>query len=74
MQCFVELKYVGDKYIVCVKCVFVNVNLIHKVKTSTSLHIVQAKVEELEATSAEKDALIAEYKATRKKSEGEFNL
>ena len=32
--------------------------------------ILQTKVEKLEATSAEKDALTAKYKATRKKSEG----
>ena len=34
----------------------------------------QAQVEDLEATSAEKDTLIAKYEATLKESEGEINL
>ena len=34
----------------------------------------QAQVDDLEGTSAEKDALIAKYESTLKESEGEINL
>ena len=35
---------------------------------------VQSQVDDLEATPAEKDTLIAKYEATLKESEGEINL
>ena len=43
-------------------------------KNDSKITTLQAQVEELEATYAEKHTIIAKYEATLKESEGEINL